>query len=157
MEYGFLTPLRVEYVTNDFWLVHEPLLFRSREVAPGVLFTAPAGFYTDFASVPRCIRGLISKYGKHARSSVLHDLLYFTGYAGSRSTCDDLFDEAMGVEGQGDLSRLIIYQAVCTFGAHAWNEHRKLGHSETVLAYKIVSRTIDDVRAGLLTNGVQIA
>lgn len=33
----------------------------------------PAGFKTDFASVPRIFTPLVEKMGKHSKASLLHD------------------------------------------------------------------------------------
>jgi hypothetical protein len=145
-KFGFTTPLISEYITDDTWYIHEPLAFTSQYVIPGKTFTVPAGFYTDFASVPKMFRNIISKYGKHAKSAVLHDYLYYCGFLGCKELCDLLFNEGMIFEKEKDSMRLIVYNAVKFFGSSAWDGHRKAGHTEDDLKARLVGRTINDVR-----------
>ena len=154
LQYGFLTPLVITYIKNDTWFLHEPLVFRSRYLIPGKEFTVPAGFYTDFASVPRIFRNIVSKYGKHAKSSVLHDYLYYCGFLGCKELCDMLFNEGMVFEEEGTIMRVIVYKAVCWFGFFAWENHRRLCHSEPELKIRLSNRTIEDVRKKVMDNGV---
>ena len=39
----------------------------------------PAGYVTDFASIPRAVHFIISPFGKHAEAAVIHDWLYALG------------------------------------------------------------------------------
>jgi hypothetical protein len=150
IEYGFTTPLISEYITDDNWYIHEPLVYVSQYVIPNKTFTLPAGFYTDFASIPEIFRNIISKYGKHARASALHDYLYYCGFLGCRSLCDLLFNEAMVSEKEKDVIRVAVYNAVKLGGWKAWNAHRKAGNSEEELKEKLVARTIHDVRKAVM-------
>jgi hypothetical protein len=147
--YGFITPLISEYIKDDTWYLHEPLVFRSKTLLPGKTFIMPAGFYTDFASVPKIFRNIISKYGRHAKSAVLHDYLYYCGFLGCRSLCDDLFNEAMIHEEERGWMRIIVYWMVKMFSGFAWNGHRKRNHSEEELKIRLANRTIHDVRKEL--------
>src|SRR5215468_1180661 len=56
--------------------------------------TVPAGFETDFASVPRPFVWLVPRYGLYTPAAILHDYL-----CGSkkipRAECDRIFREAM--------------------------------------------------------------
>jgi hypothetical protein len=150
IKYGFTTQLISEYITDDTWYIHEPLMFTSKYIIPGKTFTVPARFYTDFASVPKVFRNIISKYGKHARSAVLHDYLYYCGFLNDKDICDLLFNEGMIFEKENDVMRVTVYNAVKFCGSSAWNKHRKAGHSENDLKIKLIGRTIHDVRKAVM-------
>lgn len=55
----------------------------------------PLGFMTDFASIPRIFRFLVSKWGKHGNAAVLHDYCYWAQDR-SREESDRIFKEAYG-------------------------------------------------------------
>ena len=75
------------------------------------LITVPAGTLTDFASVPKGFRWLISRVGKYGRGAVLHDYLC-NSHAMSRKEADRIFLEAMEALGVGWLKRRTMYTAV---------------------------------------------
>lgn len=77
--------------------------------------TVPAGFRTDFASVPRIFWSIIAPYGAHGRASIVHDFMYATGGLGgkhSRSDCDQIFLQAMRDSGVTPLRRGAMWLAV---------------------------------------------
>ena len=54
-----------------WWQLVEDLVYRGRDDT----FTVPAGFETDFASVPQLFLWLVPRSGKYAKAAVLHDYL----------------------------------------------------------------------------------
>jgi hypothetical protein len=94
----FLTPLRVEE-TDEFgglWTLLAPLRYRQRSL--GRVITVPAGFVTDFASVPRILGVYDLEGGKCNKAAVVHDWLYSMGsIAGGvdRKAADQVLREAM--------------------------------------------------------------
>lgn len=84
-------------------------------VSEGV--TIPAGFQTDFATVPAIVSPFIQKMGKHSKASVLHDYLYTVPQFRTRLECDQIFRDAMKVSGVSMAKRNAIYYAVRMFGA----------------------------------------
>jgi hypothetical protein len=84
----------------------------------------PAGFVTDFASVPKVLQGLIGSVETHGKAAVLHDYLYATQPV-SRIVADAVFLEAMAVLGVPRWKRWAMYRAVRCFGWWPWNKHRK--------------------------------
>lgn len=102
------------------WTLKEP--FRTR--VDGVEIVAPAGFWTDFASVPEVIWPIIDPY-ELGRAPVLHDFLYFAGWRGNRAYCDDAFLTAMEIEKISWWKRRAAYRAVRMFGAGAWDGYRQ--------------------------------
>lgn len=93
---NFTTPLDTRYLDGDDYLLLESFDFyvfyskikdkflasidklskAEQEEYTKIWFKIPAGFITDFASVPKPLQILISKTGKHGKAAVLHDYLY---------------------------------------------------------------------------------
>lgn len=63
--------ITVRRVTDESWEVVEPLTYRGRRDT----FVVPAGFRTDFASVPRPVVWLFPRFGRYTLAAVLHDWL----------------------------------------------------------------------------------
>ena len=91
----------------------------------------PAGFVTDFASVPRIFWRLIGPptgYGRDAaygKAAVIHDFLYFTPGTRSRQDCDDVFLEAMTDLGVSKARRTLMHLAVRVGGGWPWRRYRQ--------------------------------
>jgi len=54
------------------WALIEPLGYQGRDEE----FTVPAGFTTDFASVPQALTWLVPRYGRYTKAAILHDYLW---------------------------------------------------------------------------------
>lgn len=89
------------------------------------IIRVPAGFITDFASVPRIFWSLISSWGKHGKAAVVHDWLYRSGMR-SRKKADEIFLEGMLVLGVNKIKAYIMYWAVRLFGGPAYNPPENL-------------------------------
>jgi hypothetical protein len=86
--------------------------------------TAPEGFITDLASIPRPFWNLLPPFGKYTEAAVIHDWLYRT-HLFSRAMCDALFLEMMNALRTDWHTRTIIYLAVRLFGGFAWRDERR--------------------------------
>jgi len=75
----------------------------------------PAGFETDFASVPRFFWRWFPPAGKYSKASVVHDFLYVTRKT-SRWMADAIFREAMKELDVPFLARWAMWLAVRVFG-----------------------------------------
>lgn len=85
-------------------------------VYPSVdIIRVPAGYVTDFASVPRFLWSILPPHGEYAKAAIVHDYLYDTA-TGTKRWADGVFLEAMEVLGVGRFRRLVMYAAVCAFG-----------------------------------------
>ena len=67
--------ITVRRSSDELWEVLEPLVYRGRRDT----FVVPAGFRTDFASVPRVAIWLIPRFGRYTPAAVLHDWLTTVG------------------------------------------------------------------------------
>jgi hypothetical protein len=94
----------------------------------------PAGFETDFASIPWGLWNLFPPYGRWARAAIIHDFLYATRGTGvfegrrwitratdyTRKEADKIFLEAMEVVGVDPWRRTVMYRAVWAWGTRGW-------------------------------------
>jgi hypothetical protein len=97
----------VRQVDAKRWELTEPVAYRGAREE----FTVPAGFETDFASIPRLVVWLIPRYGLYTRSAILHDFLWRT-HAVSRADADGLFRRSMRELGVSMPRRWMMWAAV---------------------------------------------
>jgi hypothetical protein len=95
----FLSALDATLVDDrdGLWKLDAPLIFHSEVV--GQKIEVPAGFETDFASVPRVPVIYVLYADRNRKAATLHDYLY-RNRVFDRSTCDALFREAMIADGE---------------------------------------------------------
>jgi hypothetical protein len=118
----FTGPLSVTHLdTSDGrrWRLNEPLIYEVGFLGSGIVITAPTGFITDGASVPRPLWAFLPPWGTYSRSVTLHDLLTACLRNGQTHPCASTWAEAakllramMVAEGTGQLIRTVIYVAV---------------------------------------------
>lgn len=102
-----------------------PFTFASK--AAGMILV-PAGFVTDFASVPRIVWSYISPEDPAILfASVIHDFLYTRGgrigsdLAVSRAVADAVLREGMLASGARPAQAWVVFRSVRLFGASHWN------------------------------------
>lgn len=117
---GFLTPLDVRKADTR-WFLLSPLCY---EAGPARIIEVPAGFYTDFASIPRLFYISTPPIGRYDCAAVLHDYLYFI-QATTRSEADAVFKQAMADSGVGRYTRHKMWLAVRLFGGSVWDEYAR--------------------------------
>lgn len=92
-------------------------------------FTIPAGFHTDFASVPRFLQPFLCEHAIRSLPSVAHDWLYFSGE--KKRIADAVFFELLAeLKDVPGWQRLVMFTAVEWFGGAAYQSHRDKGHPE---------------------------
>lgn len=100
----FRSTLKVEKIGSKRWRLLEDLIYEDESFK----ITVPAGFETDFATVPRPLWWFCPPAtGSHAEPSVTHDYLLATGV--DIKIADNLFLSAMEANGVNKLKRLIIF------------------------------------------------
>lgn len=77
-------------------------------------FEVPAGFTTDFASVPRVVVWLLPRYGRWTQAAVLHDFLWHLAGRGDidKFDADGIFNRALRELEVPFLRRWIMWSAV---------------------------------------------
>jgi hypothetical protein len=114
------TKLVVEVIDGEIFSVSQDFYFY-REKDKDEIYTVPAGFKSNFASVPRVLQLLFSKRDVYSAASVLHDYLY-TSKEISREKADLILKEGMLVLGSSKTSAYLFWLAVRLFGWSAWNK-----------------------------------
>jgi hypothetical protein len=95
------------------WKLIQPVVYVGKEQT----FTVPAGFITDFASVPRIFYWLVPTYGAYTKAAILHDFLCEHPQVTSRDDADGIFRRTMRELGVPFLRRWMMWAAVRA-GAH---------------------------------------
>lgn len=117
---AFETSLEVKRGGDGKWILLAPLAYRSQ--VAGQTFTIPAGFQTDFASVPRLpVAYLLAGDTAHA-PAVVHDWLYVTRKV-PRKVADAVFREAMQCDGVPWWRRQLMYVSVRLLGGVVREDH----------------------------------
>lgn len=124
----FTTPLYVECLDDGrHYRLMAEFDFASEVVE--AIIRVPAGFVTDFASIPRVLWALIPPTGRWSKASVIHDVLYqypmclpvpVTWMQANR-----VLLEAMTVLRVGRLTRWAIFAGVCAGGWLVWRNYRR--------------------------------
>jgi hypothetical protein len=116
---AFIGTLQVEQVGegslegNALWRLLQPFGYRPDRGITAII--APAGFITDFATVPR-IPLAFEVVGDLAQGpATLHDFMYSNGFV-SRKRADDLLREMMQSCGYSWLQCWSVWAAVRAFG-----------------------------------------
>jgi len=119
---GFNESLQVEVLPGG----RRVRLIKSFKVilAVGRSITVPAGFETDFASVPRLFWRIIPPWGRYSAAAVVHDYLYETD-AVSRLEADRIFLDLMKRLGVPFWKRHLMYRAVRIGGWLPWKRFRR--------------------------------
>lgn len=90
----------------------EPLRYHGNQET----FTVPAGFVTDFASVPRPVVWLIPTYGVYTPAAILHDHLWAAARTPepllSRADADGLFRRSLRELGVSAPKRWVMWAGV---------------------------------------------
>jgi Protein of unknown function (DUF1353) len=132
---GFLTPLRMQKLAAQRWLLIDDLAYRTA-LLRGV-FVVPRGVQTDLASIPRVFWTLFPKEDLYDAAAVVHDAAYAGMLRSSvgpvhltKAWADELFREAMRASGVAAWRAELMYRAVSWFGdpaAHPLAASARLG------------------------------
>ncbi len=114
-------PPLVPFADMDFWYLTRPLTWTSASTTPSSV-VVPAGFTTDFASIPSLFWSSLPSTGLYGFPAVVHDWLYWE-QAVTRDAADTLFDAALGDLNVPMWKRTIIYRSVWWFGGSYWDDN----------------------------------
>lgn len=96
----------------------------------------PAGFITDFASVPGILTWAVRRWGKHGFAAIIHNWLYWE-QPYSRKMCDLIFLSGMLNANVKCGRAYLIYYCVRSFGWFWWKDNYKLKRKGVVRYVKI--------------------
>jgi len=110
----FLTDLSITSVRGSrFFVLEKPLAYQHLNQ----VYSAPSGFKTDFASIPKIFQNIIGDDESDIRdASVIHDFLYSTG-AVTRLQADRILQAAMVELGASKFKAYIVFLAVRMAGS----------------------------------------
>jgi hypothetical protein len=98
----------------------------------GWLIEVPAGFETDFASIPRALWALIPPRGRYNRPAIVHDFLYrfapvdpLTKQACTQARADAILKEACENCDDRFTQRWAIFLGLKCGGWWTWRRYRK--------------------------------
>lgn len=114
--------LIAELIDDDesgIWQLQVPLSFQS-DLA-GQTFTAPAGFKTDFCSVPRVPIAYTLLGDRARKSGTIHDWLYTT-HVVDRETADKVLREMLPLDGVDEIEAEAFFAAVRIGGGSHWGQ-----------------------------------
>src|SRR5574341_588860 len=103
------------------WVLQQDLVYRLAGTSDSVV--VPAGFVTDFASIPRWFQAAIPVHDPHLGPSIVHDYLYWAQVC-RRAAADSLFLLAMIQQGVEKGERNSMYQTLKSGGEGAWRENQ---------------------------------
>src|SRR4051812_48133804 len=73
---GFLSKLELEYIDGRKWKITQPFDYCLGEANSNLRVRVPAGFITDFASIPEILWNILPPTGSYGKAAVIHDWLY---------------------------------------------------------------------------------
>ena len=117
---AFLTVLDAHLADDNaadgrgIWILDQALVYQS-DVARCTI-AVPAGFVTDFASVPRVPIAFLLAGDTASKPACVHDYLYATG-ALPRDVADAVLREAALIDGVPSWRAAILWAGVRAFGA----------------------------------------
>ncbi|CCG02967.1 DUF1353 domain-containing protein [Blastococcus saxobsidens] len=107
----------VRTLDDEHWGVVEPLVYRGTRDR----FVVPAGFRTDFATVPRVVVWLVPRFGRYTAAAILHDWLCTVGIESGVVTAreaDGVFRRVLRESGVPVVRRWLMWCGV-RWGAFA--------------------------------------
>lgn len=112
---AFTGTITVEVVDDRMWELVDPVIYHGRDDA----WTVPAGFRTDFATVPKILQWLTPRTGRYSPAAVVHDFLCDTKPV-SRKDADGIFRRILHELGVPVLLRWLMWAGV-RFGAREFD------------------------------------
>lgn len=116
----FLDPLVLEYIDGHNWKLVQPFDYQTDVFSVNSPIKIPAGFVTDFASVPKVLWNVMPPTGQYGKAAVVHDYLYRTPHKATKAEADSVFLEAMTALGVGWWTRQTMYRGVQWFGGSSY-------------------------------------
>jgi hypothetical protein len=110
----------IDFIDGEEFILTQP--YRYVVGRSGLAVEVPAGFVTDYASIPPIGRWLLGKQGRYSRAAVVHDYLYWSRMC-TRAQADNLMLIAMKELDVPVLQRNGIHAALDWFGGPAWTSN----------------------------------
>ena len=130
MSHYTLSPLQVEPISKRDYKLLSPIIWQLQYGNDDMVCIITAGFTTDYDSTPWWARPFLR--GRHLarKAHVLHDWGYNRGWVWindnpvmlAQREWDDIWREAMVVEGMAKAPAAVMHKALKLFGHIRWNQ-----------------------------------
>ena len=128
----FTKPLRIEQLEDGFWKLLDAFEYHVGQLGSGEVISIPAGFKTDFQSIPRVLWSLFGHpVDEDAACGLGHDWLYQHPDGRKRRRCDQLYLEMLVVKKCPWWKRTGKYTGTRVGGWVGWNKYRKAERTAT--------------------------
>jgi hypothetical protein len=108
----------VPFADWDYYYITNNIEWRSNN-DPHLIITAPKGFVTDLASVPRVFWSLLPPTARYSYAAIIHDYLYWYQPC-ERDKADNILKDAMQELNVAVATVFTVYNAVRLAGGIAW-------------------------------------
>ena len=122
LKYPLYTDESSDRNTPTFVLAAD-LIVNVRDWAYPYVVRIPAGFATDFGSVPKSFRNLVTSVSVYDSAYLLHDYQYSTTYAGptiSFTQSNKMLRANLRALGMGKLDAFLVFWSIQLFGKKRW-------------------------------------
>ncbi len=145
------------------WVLHTDLIYRVGDTKDSVV--VPAGFVTDFASIPKQLQSIFPALGPYLVAGIVHDYLYWEQSAAgcTRAEADGIFRLVM-IENNASLFEYqAMYTVVDLAGGGSWDGNRANRQAGLLRELPVSRRTIKpltrwpEYRAALHAEGLRPA
>ncbi len=109
----------------------------------------PAGYVTDFASIPRISRLFFSSLGRHAEAAVAHDWLYAFGYRsedGGEIFADRVFHQAVIDAGEWGPGRIGLWLPMRIWPATSYRQPQEQRFVDQMRGFRPTPQTAERLR-----------
>ena len=108
--------------TNTNWILLEDMQYEIGNSK--ITITVPAGFVTDFASIPKPLWSFgLSPHGKYSRAAIIHDYLYWSQVC-TKQQADRIMVLAMKESHVDFIDEAAVFRAVDIFGEKSWDDNK---------------------------------
>jgi hypothetical protein len=106
-----------------FWILDKDMVWNIGNTEDSI--TVPAGFVTDYASIPRFLWSLgLSPYERYSRAAIIHDYLYWTQVC-TKAQSDRILLIAMKESAVERFDEVAVYNGVVLGGQSSWDENAR--------------------------------
>jgi hypothetical protein len=118
-------PLSLLRFADGVYVLTKPIAWSPNPGQPYKRVEVPAGFVTDFVSIPRTFWSIVHPDGEYAYAAIVHDYLYWTQDR-PREESDQIFKLVMEDLKIDSTTITVVLAAVRLGGNQAWESNARL-------------------------------
>lgn len=108
---------------NRYWVLLEDMRYRIGDTQDHIV--VPAGFVTDYASIPQAMWSFgLGPHGRYSRAALVHDYLYWSQGC-TKDQADNLLVIAMKESHVDSFDEMAIFAGVKVGGQPSWDSNAK--------------------------------